>query len=171
MKPKITNNCKKIYRLKAEELTEQIINKIPEKFLDGLKEVSLIDSGKGGDSINRYIPRNRNSNYSKIEIDLDNKIFKIPYISTLSLNIFLLLSINQHIDRYLRNKTEDPDILSFNSSKVNYNWMYFGIWKPMLVFNRFFQQVIGGRGLFKSILKWWTNVVTKKKSEKDEEVV
>jgi len=170
MKPKIINNCKKTYRFNAEQLTERIIHGIPEKYLDGLGEVLLFDSGKEQNSINRYIPANTKLKRARIEIDLSSTIFRIPYCSTLSLNIFLLLSINQHISKYLKNRTEDQEILSFNTNRVNYDWINFGIWSPIAVLNSAFHYCVGKREVFQKMLKWWSNIVTRETNSKNRRV-
>jgi len=166
MKPRITNNCQKSYRINAKHLVEKIIGKIPQKFLVGLEEVFLLDLGREDYPTCRYVPSNKKSESSKIEIYMNNKILQgIPFLSNLALNIFLLLAINKHIDKHLKPKTQDPEILSINKSKINYSWMYLGLWNPFLAVFKLFHYFVAQRRPFRSLMKWWTDSLNKKEQK------
>lgn len=157
MRPNIINKCKKTYRFNVEKFVKNIVGRIPEKFLEGLDHISLLDFGKENYPMCRYIVGNIGSNWRRIEIYLDNPDFtRIPFFSPLAINVHLLLAINRHVE-YLQTKTEDREILSINTSKIDYGWMYLGVWNPLLFgFKVFHYSVAQGR-LFKMLLKKWTN--------------
>lgn len=131
MKPRIINRCLKRNCSHAEKIVKKVISKIPEKFLEGLDSVDLLDTSEISDPVCKYIS---NKESRKIEIYLENPILhKIPFISALSLNIYLNLSVNKHIDNYLKSKVKDQEILSIKLNRINYNWMHFSPWNPLYV--------------------------------------
>ena len=156
MKPHINNKSQKSYRTKAEVLVKKVINKIPAKFLEALDEVSLLDFSKKHYPICRYISGDE-SRPPRIEIYMDNSILgNIPFFSALSLNIYLLLAINQHMEKFLKPHTQDPEVLAINASKVNYSWMDLGLWNPMLAVFKLFHFFTQGKS-FRNFVKWWTD--------------
>lgn len=158
MRPTITNKCKKKYRINVENITKKITGRIPEKYLEGLEDISLLDIGKAEYPMCRYIPGIGDSKHGKIEIYLDNRdLTKIPFFSTFAINIHLLLAINQHIDTCLKPQTEEEEILSINTGKIEYSWMYFGVWEPLLIILKTFRYLFTDRRPFKRLLKWWAN--------------
>jgi hypothetical protein len=161
MTPAVINRCKRRYRINVEKMVNRIVDRIPEKFLDGLLDISLLDFGKKHYPMCRYIEGNGDSRLGRIEIYLDNQDFTgIPFFSALALNIHLLLAINQHIDKYVKTKTEDREILSANTSRINYSWMYFGLWNPLLAVFRVFDYAVSQSRLFRMLLKRWADRLT-----------
>jgi hypothetical protein len=134
MKPRIVNECNKQYRLDVVKVVNNIVDRIPDKFLDGLSEIILVDEqGKNSDRI-RYIPDGSKKNDSKIEINMGELEYsKYPIYSILALNMDFLLKINEHITRYVKQISTDPEVLSISESKINYSWMYLGIWRPFFI--------------------------------------
>lgn len=131
MKPKIINRCINLNCSHAEKVVKGVISKIPDKFLEGINSIDLLDNSDIADPICKYIS---NEKSRKIEIYLENPILhKIPFISALSLDIYLILSINKHIDNYLKPRSKDQEILLINPTRINYNWMHFSPWNPFYV--------------------------------------
>jgi len=157
MKPKVKNKCQMPYRINVEKVIKGIINKIPERYLEGLAEVTLLDYGKVHYPICRYVSKNKGKD-RRIEIYFENQIlYKIPLVSILALNIYFLLAVNQHIDQYIKGKMKDQEILSIDPNRVNYNWMYSPTWNPLLFFITIFNYSIAQTQLFQKILKKWTD--------------
>ena len=157
MRPVVTNKCKKRYRINVERLVKNIVSRIPEKFLDGLSDISLLDFAKEDYPMCRYVSGNRGTKSRRIEMYLNNPDFtRIPLFSPLAVNIHLLLAINQHIE-HLKTKTEDREILSIKTVKVDHRWMYLGVWNPLLFGFKVFHYSVAQSRLFKMLLKKWTN--------------
>lgn len=157
MKPKVKNKCQRHYRINIEAVIKGIIDKVPEKLLEGIVEVSLLDYGKSHYPICRYVSENKGKD-RRIEIYFENKILhKIPFVSVLALNVYLLLAINKHIDQYIKDKMKDQKILSIDPNRINYNWMYFPTWNPLFFIIIIFNYSIAQTRLFKRILKKWTD--------------
>jgi len=157
MKPKVINKCQKHYRINVEKIVQGIIYRVPEKYLVGLCGIYLLDYGKAHYPICRYVSVNKGED-RRIEIYLENQILhKIPFVSKLALNIYLLLAINQHIDKYLKYKTEDQEILSIDPNRINYGWMYFSVWNPLFFIIKILNFTIAQTRLFRSIFKRWTD--------------
>ncbi len=166
MKPNIINKCKKTYRIDVEKFAKRIVSKIPDKFLEGLDHISLLDFGGKDYPMCRYIAGNSGSKWRRIEIYLDNPdLSKIPFFSPLAINIHLLLAINRHI-AYLKQQTEDREILSINTNKVNYEWMYLGVWNPLVGIIKFIRNLTAQRLFFKTLLRKWTNEIDSKTDQK-----
>jgi hypothetical protein len=166
MKPRVNNKCQKHYRINVEKVVQGIIYKVPEKYLEGLDEVYLLDYGEPLYPICRYVSENEGGD-RRIEIYLENHILsKVPLFSTLALNIYLLLAINQHIDRYLKNKTEDQEILSIDPNRVNYAWMYFSTWNPLFLIIKILNYSIAQTQLFQRIFKRWADNLFRKINKK-----
>jgi hypothetical protein len=157
MRPSVINRCQERYRINVERVVRNIVSRIPEKFMDGLSDISLLDFGRGDYPMCRYISGNEGSKLRRIEMYLDNPDFTgIPFVSPLAVNIHLILAINQHI-KYLKTRTDDPEILSINTSGVDHRWMYLGIWNPLLFVFKPFDCLIVGRRFFKFFLKQLAN--------------
>jgi len=168
MKPKVNNKCQNRYRINVEKLINGTIDKVPEKYFEGLDEVTLLDFGKDHYPICRYVHSNKGKS-RKIEMYMDNQILhKIPFISPLALNIYLLLAVNQHIDQYLKNKTEDIEIFSIDTNRVNYSWMYFPRWNPLFLVIKIFHYSVAQTRFFRILLKKWSDHLTKKIKAQDE---
>ncbi|NIM98356.1 MAG: hypothetical protein GTO24_09850 [candidate division Zixibacteria bacterium] len=167
MRPNIINACKKTYRIDVEKFVKNIVRRIPGKFLDGLDHICLLDFGKEDYPMCRYVVGNGGAKRRRIEIYLDNPdLTRIPFFSPLAINIHLLLAINRHIE-HLKTKTEDQEVLSVNTSKIDYGWMYLGIWDPLLAAFNFLRYSVAQSRLFKTLLKKWTNNLIGKTGTRD----
>ena len=155
MRPCVINRCQERYRINVERIVRNIVSRIPEKLMEGLSDISLLDFGQEDYPMCRYISGNNGSKSRRIEMYLDNPDFtKIPFVSPLAVNIHLILAINQHI-KYLKTRTDDPEVLSINTSRVNHRWMYLGVWNPLLFVFKPFDCLIVRRRFFKYLLNQW----------------
>lgn len=131
MSVKVINYCKKKYRPDSQKIVTHILERIPEKFLVGLGEVQIFDIRKkdclGG---TLYVRKTDKSKHAIIEIYMDHPTFSgFPvFVSRVCLNAAFLFSINEHIQKYLKPRSKDKEILSFNTKRIYYNWMYLGAW-------------------------------------------
>lgn len=160
MMTEIIYKCQKHYHVNAEKIVKGITNKIPEKYLIGLDEIYLLDDDESSYPVCKYVSNNEGI---RIEVYLENPILsKIPFISALSLNTYVLLAINKHIDSYLKPRTKDQEILSINSNKINYAWMSFSQWNPLFIIIRILNVLIAPTRLFRAILEKWNNYIEKR---------
>ena len=166
MRPKIINKCKKTYRKDIEKLVRKIVSRVPEKFLRDLDYISLLDFGGEGHPMCRYLVNNVKSKERTIEIYLDNPdLTRIPFFPPLAINIHLILAINEHV-KYLKAKSPDREIQAVNTSKIDYEWMYLGVWNPLLVVFKFLHYLITPTRVFRKLLRRWTNRVTGGEADK-----
>ncbi len=129
MKPVIVNKCKKNYRTDFEKTVRRIVSRIPDKFLAGLSEIVFLDSEEEAYPRIRHIRCKK----SKIEINMDYEEYsKYPFFSIFALNMDFVLSVNEHIRKCLKPATDDSEILSIHEGRINYRWMYFGVWAPFM---------------------------------------
>ncbi len=129
MKPIIINNCKRNYRIDAEKILGKVINRIPEKYLDGLSKVVLFESDK--DKYNRmiYTINGNDGETGVIKVNMAyDEYSRHPFFSMLALNMDFIFKINEHVCNYLAPMSDDPEILKHPESRINYNWTYFGAW-------------------------------------------
>ncbi len=130
----VVNYCKKKLKFDVEKIVRGILKKIPAKYLTGISEICIFDhrTRKNIPSV-RYLMKKKNSKTSKIEIYMDDPDFSGSLImATLSFNTLFILAINEHIEKFLKKRTKDKEILIYPPSMANHNWMYFGKWDIML---------------------------------------
>ena len=130
----IINHCNQNYKLDVERIISNILEKIPPKFLVGLNKVNIYDHGNKKYPSVRYVSASKDLKYSNIEVYMDNPDFGgYSFFPFLSFNILFILSINEHIEKYLKPRSNCKEILSYPPSMANYDWMYFGVWNPLLI--------------------------------------
>ena len=158
----IVNNCNISHRLDFEKVLNNILSKIPSKFIVGLEKIEVYDIRPKGCKNIRYVKEKNNEGIRKIEIYMDHPDFKgFSFFSYLSFNVLFLFSITEHIEEYVKKITNDKEILSYPSSMANYNWMYFGRWQFVLsifrVLNFLISKIVALKKLmlciFKALLK------------------
>lgn len=129
----IINHCKKTYKPNPEKTIFHILEQIPEKFLIGLYEIRVFDSRPSKALRKSCVCKTISSQHSIIELYMDDPVLSgFPFFSRLLLNLVFLYAINDHIKNYLHHHSNDDEILTYNLSRVNLNWGYFGIWSPLM---------------------------------------
>jgi len=166
MNPYINNQCRVKYRINVKEIIQRIIANIPNEFICGLDEIILLDHGSEDSPMCRYIPAIKSKNNAKIEIYLDNKDFtQIPFFSVIIINVHFILAINEHIDQLSRKVKNNRKTFQINTHKINYDWMYLGMWNPLLIFFKILNKLILGEYL-KGLIRAWNNKLTKRNFRK-----
>lgn len=153
MKILIKNECSKIYRPDPEKVIRNIIDKIPEEYLIGIKEVYLFESQKPNLSEIKTIVTDSESKFSLIAVDMSNKDFSgVPFFSILFLNIRFVEAI---IDNYkmMTNKNVQNGFV--------YDWMYFGIWQPINSLVKAYNLFIRSNKVFASINRAFDRLLIK----------
>jgi len=138
MKPSITNKCINSYRIDAVRVISKILDRIPDKYLNGIGEVILLESNK--DNSQRMLYRAADSeNLAVLIINMAyDEYHKYPFLSIFSLNIDFLSKLNEHIRKYVSSNSADPEIINYPIGKINYRWTYFGKWTPLVYFINLF---------------------------------
>lgn len=158
----IINHCKKGYRPDPEKIVSKILEKIPAKFLSNLGEIHLFDLGEKEYPMMKYVQDGSEGEISRIEIYMDNSDFSgLPFFSILSLNVHFIIAINEHIEKYLKQQSKDKEVLSYSSAMANYDWMYLGVWSPLLVVIKVFNYLFSKIKFLRSAMLRWTNKLIK----------
>lgn len=125
----IINNCNQIYRPDPIKITNNILKRIPDKFLTGLGEIIFLD--ESNDPIAKYIYRNKGLG-PKFEIYMGG-FSKNNSFSIFHYNIVFINLVVDHVLKFLQPKTNDNDILLVRKSRIpKYNWMWLGFWQPII---------------------------------------
>ena len=111
-------------------VTQRILKKVPEKFLVGLSEINFYDDEKY--PIVKYMKGVPFSKPSRINVFMGGVASNQKY-SLMHFNFVINPTIIDHIVQYLQPKSDDVDIKSFKSGRYNPNWIYMGIWSPLLI--------------------------------------
>jgi hypothetical protein len=157
----LINHCQKIYRPDVERVIRKILERIPSKFLDGIEKVELFDFGKEEFPMMRYVKEAKGETAS-IEIYMDSPAFSgIPFFSVLGLNIHFLDMINHHIEKSIKPKSKDIKILSYPSAMVNYDWMYLGVWSPLLIVVKILNFIYSRIRISKNLIFYWVKNLEK----------
>ena len=127
---KINNHCTLKYKPDHVYVTQRILNKIPEKFLVGLSTINFYDDKKN--PIVRYVKGKPFSKPSRIDVFMGGVATKQKY-SLMHFNLVINPTIVNHIVKYLQPKSKDQDIKSYRSGRYDPNWIYLGIWSPLLM--------------------------------------
>ena len=160
---KIIDNSKIKYKTNIVKIVGKILEKVPRKFLNGLGEIYILDSAKGVQKKIKYIQSKNRESDSKIEIYMENSDFSgIPFFSILAINIYFIMVINEHIEKHIKPKTRDIEILSYATSRTNYSWMYFGLWTPLIFPIIILNYIISRVSLIKKAMFLWISNVLKK---------
>ena len=127
---KIINNCTLKYKPDHIHVTKKILEKVPDKYLVGLEEINFYDDER--DPIVKYVKGKTFSNLSRIDVFMGGLISSQKY-SLMHFNFVINPTIVFHIVRYLQPNSQDKDILSYRSGRYDPNWLYLGIWSPLLI--------------------------------------
>ncbi len=130
MNVELINNCKKSYRPDPLRISRKILDKIPGKYLVGLGEIVFFDESSHKSC--KYIIGKKNSKLSRIEIYIGN-LTNTDKFSLFDFNILLNTTIVEHVIRYLQPGSNDKDILSFRMRRYKADWLYLGLWSPLLI--------------------------------------
>jgi hypothetical protein len=153
MKIPIRNKCQKKYRPDPEKVITKILNKTPEKYLVGIKEVYLFDSQKPNLTKITSESINTKNNISSILIDMNNKDFSgFPFFAILFLNIHFVDSI---VNNYKRMSSRSIE------KGIAYDWMYFGIWQPINSLVKAYNLLIRRNRIFSILNKGFNNLLIK----------
>ncbi len=129
-KVKINNECKLKYKPDHIYVINKILEKIPDKYLEGLEEINFYDDEKY--PIVRYAKGKPFSRPSRIDVFMGGVASSQKY-SLMHFNIAINPTIVQHIVQYLQPKSKDQEILSYKSGRYDPNWLYLGAWSPLLI--------------------------------------
>ena len=130
LKVKINNECNIKYKPDHVYVIQKILEKVPDKCLKGLEEINFYDDEKN--PIVRYVKGRPFSKPSKIDVFMGGFAASQKY-SLMHFNLVINPTIVQHIVEYLQPKSKDKDILSYRSGRYDPNWLYLGIWSPLLI--------------------------------------
>ena len=130
----VINHCSKRYQLAPENIVTNILKKIPEKFLMGLDEVHIFDIRRNAEDVGmKYIRQTSPSEHIIIEVYMDTSLFSGGgFFSILCFNTDFIMAINTHIEEYVQPHSHDQEILSYPYWLINYAWVDFGKWSPVL---------------------------------------
>lgn len=147
---KLVNHCKKKYKPDQVYVTERILRKIPDKFLQGLGEIQFFDESH--DPIIKYVPaRNRNGS-SIIKIYMGGFCKKSSY-SLFLYNFVINSTICEHIVTALQPGSQDSEILSYRKGRYNPKWLYLRWGTPLIWVLNIFSLAVDNS----SALKRWLN--------------
>jgi len=149
----IKNVCRKNYRPDPEKVIRKIIDRIPEEYLIGIKEVCLFESQKADMSKIKAILTDSERQFSLIKVDMSNKDFSgVPFFSILFLNIRFVEAI---VDNY--------KMITNRSIKkgIGYDWMYFGIWQPINSLVKAYNLLIRNNKIFALINRGFDRLLIK----------
>jgi len=127
---KINNHCILKYKPDHVYVTQKILQKVPDKFLVGLTAINFYDDEKY--PIVRYVKGKPLSKPSRIDVFMGGVASSQKY-SLMHFNFVINPTIVNHIVEYLQPKSHDKDILSYRGGRYEPNWLYFGIWSPLLI--------------------------------------
>jgi hypothetical protein len=127
---KINNNCTIKYKPDHVYVTQKILEKIPDKYLEGLEEINFYDDEK--DPIVKYVKGKSSSKPSRIDVFMGGVASSQKY-SLMHFNFLINPTVVKHIVEYLQPKSDDKDILSYRSGRYDPNWLYLGVWSPLLI--------------------------------------
>lgn len=127
---KINNNCTLKYKPDHLYATKKILEKIPYKYLEGLSDINFYDDEN--DPIVEYVKGKPFSKPSRIDVYMGGVASSQKY-SLMYFNFLINPTIVKHIVEYLQPKSDDKDILSYRSGRYDPNWLYLGIWSPLLI--------------------------------------
>jgi len=127
---KINNYCTIKYKPDHVYVTQKILEKVPDKYLEGLEEINFYDDEN--DPVVKYGKGKSPSKPSRIDVYMGGVASSKKY-SLMRFNFLINPTIVKHIVQYLQPKSDDKDILSYRSGRYDPNWLYLGIWSPLLV--------------------------------------
>lgn len=163
MKILIKNNCKKKYRPNPEITISKIVDKIPSSFLEGLSAIEIFDHGKKEYPTARYIKASNSSKQGKIELYMDSRSLSgIPFLSILEQNIHIINAINNHVEFYVKPKTNDQQTVNYTTNKINLSWIHIGPWQPLVVIFRLTSFMIGKISFLYKLYSRMVNFILKK---------
>jgi len=137
LEAKINNHCKLEYKPDHVYVTQRILKKVPDKLLVGLSSINFYDDEKY--PIVRYVKGKPFSTPSRIDVFMGGIATKQKY-SLMHFNFVINPTIVNHIVQYLQPKSKDQEIIRYRSGRYDPNWIYLGIWSPLLIpmnFSRF----------------------------------
>ena len=137
LKMRINNRCDLKYKPDHVYVIKKILSKIPDKYLEGLKEINFYDDVKN--PIVKYVKGKPFPMSSRIDVFMGG-LAKSQSYSLIHFNFVINPTIVQHIVENIQPKSKDKDVLSYRSGRYDPNWLYLGIWSPVLIpinFGRF----------------------------------
>ena len=160
MEVKILNHCQKTCTPAPENTIRHIVKNIPDQYLSGLDAIHILDARQEAASNMQYI---RESRQTRIEVYMDDSTLSgTPFFSIFSLNVDFLLRMNEHIELYVKTHTHDQRILRKDTTRICYDWMYLGRWKPLLILFRVGHVLLSRSQIFRKItFYFFTRFITK----------
>jgi len=96
----------------------------------GLGEITFSDEKKF--PVVKYVKGKNLTKPSRIDIFMGG-IARSQKYSLMYFNIIINPTIVTHIVKYLQPKSQDDEILSYRTGRYNPNWLYLGMWSPLLI--------------------------------------
>lgn len=146
----IINNCKVRYRPDHIYITQKILDKISDKCLLGLGSINFYDDEN--DPVIKYVKGKYLSKPSRIDVFMGSIATSKKY-SLMHFNILINNAIVDHIVKYLQPNSQDKEILAYKKSFYNPNWLYLGIWSPMLIPINFLRFLFTRVSFFQSFVR------------------
>ena len=111
----------------------------------------------------QYIREHQQSRQARIEVYMDDSTLSgTPFFSIFSMNVDFLLRMNEHIEQCIKTHTHDQRILRKDTTRICYDWMYLGRWKPLLVLFRVGHVLLSRSQIVRKIvLYFFTRFITK----------
>lgn len=163
----VKNNCKKKYRPNPETTITRIVSKVPTAFLEGLSTIEVYDYGEKEYPTARYIKAYDSNKQCKINFYMDSKSLSgVPFFSILEQNIHIINAINNHVESYIKAKTNDQKIINYSTNKINLAWMYIGAWQPFLMIFRLTSFLISRINFIYKLFSTTVNFLLKKTNKK-----
>jgi len=148
---KLTNRCKNQYKPDQVQLARKILDKIPPKYLIGLREIIFYDDS--ANPVAQYQIGDTRTEPSKFHIFVGG-FSKRARFSRSHFNFLLNGLITDHIVLYLQPRLKDTDILAIKRNRINHpERLSFGLWTPLYrvltIFGFFYRRYPLMQGLFK----------------------
>ena len=129
MKIIIVNNCSKTYRPDPIKVTNKILDRIPEKYLEGIAEIRFWDNSN--DPIVKEVPDSKDMK-SAFDIYMGgfskNNSFSISHFNIVFINLIV-----DHVVDVLQPRSDDKDILEVKRNRIfSFGWMWLGYWQPII---------------------------------------
>jgi hypothetical protein len=129
MKIEIINNCSKTYKPDHIKITKKILDRIPEKYLEGIAEIRFWD--ESNDPIVKQVSDDKHTK-STFDIYMGgfsrNSSFSISQYNIVFINL-----VADHVVRILQPKSNDKDILAIRPYRIpSFGWMWLRYWQPIV---------------------------------------
>jgi hypothetical protein len=125
----IINDCNQKFKPDPIKVTNEILKRIPKKFLKGLDKIIFLEGSNT--PITKYIDGSKGQG-PRFKIFMGG-FTKDNSFSIFHYNILFINLVVDHVVKFIQPGTMDHDILKVRQSRIpNFNWMWLGYWQPMI---------------------------------------